>query len=164
MHVVLPRVCNMHVTCMFTQTCMCMPSNMHACYMCNFSNKDMHACYMCNFSNRDVVSGPIRLKYLSVSSVCCFIKKVHWLHFYQPATREACGQLVLRLLCVFHVCICLCVSALITCAIITSRKLLPCDLTWASWLRQFRRLLCVATVSSLVQLRVREGNCEAEAT
>ena len=59
----------------------------------------------------------------------------------------------------------MCASALITCAIITSRTLLPCDLT--SRLRQFRRLLCVAAtcaVSSLPQLRLRDGYREAEAT
>ena len=39
------------------------------------------------------------------------------------------GRLVLRLLCVFRVCLYICASALITCAIITSRTLLPCDLT-----------------------------------
>ena len=36
-----------------------------------------------------------------------------------------------------------------TCAIITSRKLLPCDLASLD----FRRLLFVATMSSLAQLR-----------
>jgi len=53
-------------------------------------------------------------------------------YFYQLAAREVRGQLVLRLLCVFHVCwyifIFICASALITCAIITSRTLLPCGL------------------------------------
>ena len=49
--------------------------------------------------------------------------------FYQPAACEAHGRLVLRLLCCFRVCIYICVSALITCAIITSLTLLPCDLT-----------------------------------
>jgi len=38
------------------------------------------------------------------------------------------GRLVLRLLRVFRVCIYICASALITCAIIMSRTLLPCDL------------------------------------
>ena len=50
--------------------------------------------------------------------------------FYQPAVR---GWLVLRLLCGFHVCmyiyVYVCASALITCAIIISCTLLPCDLT-----------------------------------
>ena len=49
--------------------------------------------------------------------------------FYQPATHEARGRLVLRLLCCFRVCIYICESALITCAIITSCTLLPRDLT-----------------------------------
>ena len=66
------------------------------------------------------------------------------------------GQLVLRLLCIFRVCwyiyIFICVSTLIMCAIITSRTLLPCDL-----LSTLARLLCVATVSSLPQLRDRDG-------
>ena len=48
---------------------------------------------------------------------------------YQLATCEARGWLVLRLLCVFHICIYLCASALITCAIIMSRTLLLRDLT-----------------------------------
>ena len=50
---------------------------------------------------------------------------------YQPAARFARGRLVLRLLCGFCVCIYIyvCASALITCAIITSHTLLPCDLT-----------------------------------
>jgi len=51
-------------------------------------------------------------------------------HFYQPAARGMRGRLVLRLLCVFRVCIYLCASVLIMCTIITSRTLLPCDLTW----------------------------------
>ena len=50
-----------------------------------------------------------------------------------------------------------------------SRTLLPCNLTWVNRLRQFRRRLCVATVSSLsrAQLQVREADatetwrCEA---
>ena len=53
--------------------------------------------------------------------------------YYQLAAHEVRGRLVLRLLCRFRVCIsvylCICASALITCAIITSRTLLPCDLT-----------------------------------
>jgi len=56
--------------------------------------------------------------------------------FYQPAARE--GRLVLRLLCGFRVCIYIyiyiyiCASTLITCAIITSCILLPCDLVLLS--------------------------------
>jgi len=53
-----------------------------------------------------------------------------------------------------------CASTLITCAIITSRTLLPCDLASVD----FRRLLFLATMSSLAQLRVRDGYREAEAT
>jgi len=83
------------------------------------------------------------------------------LSFYQPATHKAHGWLVLRLLCSFRICWYICASALITCAIITSRTLLPCDLT--SQHRQFRRLLCVAAMSSLPQLRLRDGYREAEA-
>ena len=49
--------------------------------------------------------------------------------FYQPAARKVRGRLVLRLLYCFRVCIYMCASALITCTIITSRTLLPCDLT-----------------------------------
>jgi len=41
-----------------------------------------------------------------------------------PAGCEVQGQLVLRLLCVFHVCIYICVSVLITCTIITSHTLM----------------------------------------
>ena len=48
--------------------------------------------------------------------------------FYQLAGREAHGQLVLRLLCVFRIGICICASPRITCTIITSCTLLPCDL------------------------------------
>ena len=57
----------------------------------------------------------------------------------------------------------ICASALITCAIITSHTLLPCDLTY-SRLQQFRRLLCIAAMSSLPQLQLRDGYREAEAT
>ena len=54
----------------------------------------------------------------------------------------------------------ICASALITCAIVMSRTLLPCDLASV----EFRRLLFVATMSSLAQLRVRDGYREPEAT
>ena len=80
-------------------------------------------------------------------------------YYFSPAS-----QLVLRLLCVFHVCTYICVSALITCAIITSCSLHCYHVTLLSRLRQLRRLLCVATTSSLAQLRVRDGYWEAEAT
>jgi len=56
-----------------------------------------------------------------------------------------------------------CASALITCAIITSRKLLPCDLTSVYFGLQ-RLLSCVAAMSSLPQLRLWDEYREAEAT
>ena len=58
------------------------------------------------------------------------VNVVLFIVFYQPAVCLASSQLVLRLLCGFRVCryIYICASALITCAIITSRTLLPCDL------------------------------------
>jgi len=55
----------------------------------------------------------------------------------------------------------ICAFALITCTIITSRTLLPCDLTR---LRQFRQLLCITAMSGLPQLQLRDGYREAEAT
>ena len=76
-----------------------------------------------------------------------------------------CGPLVLRLLCIFCVCIYvsmyLCVPTLIMCAIITSCTLLPGDFTLV--LLYFGRLLSVAIMSSLAQLQVRDGYREAEA-
>ena len=75
-------------------------------------------------------------------------------YFYQPATREARGQMVLRLLCGFRVCwyvytyIYIYASALITCAIITSRTLLPCDLTSVDLL-QFWHWLSICTALTL---------------
>jgi len=47
----------------------------------------------------------------------------------------------------------ICMSTLITCTIITSHTLLPCDLALVDF-GNFRQLLCVATMSSLAQLRV----------
>jgi len=86
-------------------------------------------------------------------------------YFYQPAEREARGRLVLRLLCRFRAAAAyICASALITCAIITSRTLHVAMRPYFSRLRQFRRLLCVAAMSSLAQLRLRDGYREAEAT
>jgi len=88
-------------------------------------------------------------------------------NFYQPAARFMRGRLVLRLLCVSRVCwyIYICASALITCAIITSHTLHCCHATLLSQLLQFRRLLCVATTSSLAaQLRIWNEYREAEAT
>ena len=73
-------------------------------------------------------------------------------------------QYYIILLCVFRVWWYICASALITCPIITSRSLHCCHATLLSWLQQFRRLLCVATTSSLVQLRIWDGYREAEAT
>jgi len=58
----------------------------------------------------------------------------------------------------------ICASALITCTIIMSCSLHCCHATLLSRLRQFRWLLCVATMSSLVQLQVRNGYRKAEAT
>jgi len=83
------------------------------------------------------------------------------IHFFQLATRFT-RPAGLRLLCGFCICSYICASALITCAIITSRTLLPCNLTSRLW--QFRWLLCVAVMSSLPQLRLRDGYREAEET
>jgi len=96
--------------------------------------------------------------------------KWHLSAYYQLAARKARGRLVLRLLCVFHVCwyiyiyIYIHASTLITCTIITSCSLHCCHATLLSQLQQFRRLLCVATTSSLAQLQVRDGYREAEST
>jgi len=51
------------------------------------------------------------------------------MHFYQLAAHFTRSWLVLRLLCGFRICWYICASTLITCAIMTSRTLLPCDLT-----------------------------------
>ena len=84
--------------------------------------------------------------------------------YYQPAAREARSWLVLRLLCGFHVCIyiCVCVCTYHVCNnyvtyIVAVRP-------YFSRLRQFRWLLYVAAMSSLPQLRLRDGYREAEAT
>jgi len=71
-------------------------------------------------------------------------------YFYQPAVRFACGWLVLRLLCGFHFrwYIYICASALITCAIITSRTLLPCDLTLVDFRNLDSCLLCSLRVAN----------------
>ena len=90
------------------------------------------------------------------TSVCCllpFLPAGHALHMQPAGAKIALWFLHLYL----------CVSALITCARITSRKLLPCDLL-ITRLRQFRRLLCVATKGSLARLGVWHGYWEAEAT
>ena len=70
--------------------------------------------------------------------------------FYEQSARPAGPKITLLFPHLY-----ICASALITCAIITSRTLLPCDLT--SRLRQFRRLLSIAAMSSLPQLRLRDG-------
>ena len=73
--------------------------------------------------------------------------------FYQPAAHEACG-LVLRLLCIFCVClylhVCMCVHTYrvhnnYVMYIVAMRP-------YFNRLGQFTRLLCVATMSSLAQL------------
>ena len=69
--------------------------------------------------------------------------------------RFTCSWLVLRLLCVFRVCTYHVNNNYVT-YIVAKRHYL-------SRLQPFRGLLCVATVSSLVQLRVRDGYWEAEA-
>jgi len=86
-----------------------------------------------------------------------------YFHNYQPAARFTCGRLVLKLLCVFHICwyiyiyiyICLCVRTYhvrnnYVTYIVAMRP-------YFSQLRQFRQLLCVAAMSSLPQLRDRDG-------
>jgi len=77
-------------------------------------------------------------------------------NFYQPAGPKITSRFP-RLLVYIYIYLCVRTYHVITCAIITSRILLPCDL-------DLRRLLPVATMSSLVQLRVRDGYPEAEAT
>jgi len=72
-------------------------------------------------------------------------------------SRFACGELVLRLLCIFRVCLylslCVCIYHVHNNYITHIVAMLP----YFSRLRQFRRLLCVAAMSSLAQLRVRDG-------
>ena len=74
----------------------------------------------------------------------------------RPCAKHAAGC-VLRFLCGFCVCIYICASALFTCAIMTWRTLLPCNLTLVDFGNWFRRLLCVAALSSLPQLQLRDG-------
>ena len=76
------------------------------------------------------------------------------IHFVRGAqsARPAGAKITSCFLCL-SVYIFICASALITCAMITSRTFLPCDLASVD----FRRLLFVATMSSLAQLRVRDG-------
>ena len=83
---------------------------------------------------------------------------------YQPAVCEVRGWLVLtrpvlRLLHIFRICLpvglLVCVSPLTTCKIIVHCvTYIVAMQPYFSRLRQFRRLLCVATMSSLAQLRV----------
>ena len=80
--------------------------------------------------------------------------------FYQPAARFACGQLVLRLLCDFHICMCVRTYHVRNNYVTYIVAMRP----YFSRLRQFRWLLCVAAMSSLPQLRLRDGYREAEAT
>jgi len=75
--------------------------------------------------------------------------------------HEARGRLVLRLLCGFRVCMCMCIC---------TYHVRNNDVTYIvamrsnTRLRQFRWLLCVAGTSGLPQLRLRDGYREAEAT
>ena len=70
---------------------------------------------------------------------------VFQINFYQPA-HKACDWLVLGLLYIF--CLCVCLSVCVSCAIFTSRKLLPCDFI-SSVLAALST--GVATMSSLAQ-------------
>jgi len=84
--------------------------------------------------------------------------------FYQLAACFVRGQLVLRLLCHFRVCISvnLCVRTYhvrnnyVTYIVAMQPYFIR--------LQQFRRLLCEAAMSSVPQLRLRGGYREAEAT
>jgi len=78
---------------------------------------------------------------------------------YQPAAHFKRGQLVLRLLCDFRVCIFVCPHLSHNNYVTYIVAMRP----YFSWLRRFRRLLCVATKGSLAQLGVRDGYWEAEA-
>ena len=85
-------------------------------------------------------------------------------NFYQLAARFARGRLVLRLLCGFHVCwyIYLCIHTYhVHNNYVTYIVALQ---PYFSRVWQFRRLLCVAAMSSLSQLRLQDGYREAEAT
>jgi len=80
--------------------------------------------------------------------------------FYQQAARFTRGWLVLKLLCGFQVCMCVRTyhvhNNYITYIVVMR--------SYVSRLRQFRRLLCIAAMSSLSQLRLQDGYREAEAT
>ena len=68
---------------------------------------------------------------------------------YQLAAHFVCGRLVLRLLCVFRNCI----DALLC----SCRQMKGCCRSGRDWGARSRRLLFVATMSSLAQLPVRDG-------
>jgi len=74
--------------------------------------------------------------------------------FYQPAACFACGQLVLRLLCGFHVYIYIYIYLCIRTYHVRKNYVtyIVAMRPYFSRLRQFRRLLCVAAMSSLLQL------------
>ena len=88
--------------------------------------------------------------------------------FTSRAARKARGQLVLRLLCGFRVCIyiyvCMCVRTYHVRNNYVTYIVAMRPSTYFSRLWQFRWLLCVAAMSSLPQLRLRDGYQEAEAT
>ena len=71
--------------------------------------------------------------------------------YYKP--REARGQLVLRLLCCFHVCLCVHTYHVCNNYVTNIVAMWP----YFNWLWQLRRLLCVATMISLAQLRVQDS-------
>ena len=83
-----------------------------------------------------------------------------WAIYYQPAARFVRGRLVLRLLCRFCVCMCVRTYHVHNNYVTYIVAMQP----YFSRLRQFRRLLCVAAMSSLPQLRLWDGYREAEAT
>jgi len=83
-------------------------------------------------------------------------------NYFLPASRTQSARLAGPKITLHFPC--LYVRPHIMCAIITSRSLHCCHATLLSRLQQFRRLLCVATMSSLAQLRVPDGYQEAEAT
>ena len=76
--------------------------------------------------------------------------------FLLPAgCAQSMWQLVIRLLYIFYVCLWLCVPPLITCTIITSRTLLPCDLLWSQlWMAGLSSGIVI--MSKLAQLWVQD--------
>ena len=79
--------------------------------------------------------------------------------FYQLAAHFTCGQLVLRLSCGFHICMCVHTYHVRNNYIMYIVTMRP----YVSRLWQFRRVLCVAAMSSLLQLQLQDGYREAEA-